>query len=195
MTILVLKTNYCDDWGSPIGNLHMSSQDLPKHSSRTAASCCCWLLSCRRRFLRRTRETVKPWNQRKRLGSSHTWMGSQTEKNGGLMASQCVSVFVHVFSPTKNGGLRKQMRGLLKELQWAEVGRSGQNAEMMDSGIKPHLDGVPCRSAMGDLPSLAKDWVLQIIANLLHIITYYYIAHNQGEKWITCYHMENHPFW
>ena len=126
MTILVLKANYCDDWGSPIGNLHMSSQDLPKHSSRTAASCCCWLLSCRMRFLR---GPVKPWNREtvkptKKAGVKPHLGGKSDRKNGGLMASQCVSVFVHVFSPTKNGGLRKQMRGLLKELQWAEVGRT-----------------------------------------------------------------------
>ena len=127
MTILVLKANYCDDWGSPIGNLHMSSQDLPKHSSRTAASCCCWLLSCRMRFLR---GPVKPWNREtvkptKKAGVKPHLGGKSDRKNGGLMASQCVSVFVHVFSPTKNGGLRKQMRGLLKELQWAERRNDG----------------------------------------------------------------------
>jgi hypothetical protein len=68
----------------------------------------------------------------------------------------CVCVCARVFT-NKKRRLKKANEGLLKELQWAEVGRSGQNAEMMDSGIKPHLDGVPCRSAMGDLPSLAKD--------------------------------------
>ena len=120
MTILVLKANYCDDWGSPIGNLHMSSQDLPKHSSRTAASCCCWLLSCRMRFLR---GPVKPWNREtneKGWGQATPGWEVRPKKwwpNGKPM---CVCVCARVFT-NKKRRLKKANEGFT---QRASVGRT-----------------------------------------------------------------------